>query len=331
MNLGLENLIADETIERSQVDLREIEQSLDKQVREWTSEMDREDKLEMVGTIAECLAAAKEEDDSLMAFVKGDLEALGINCESNATAAAELKSFLENNEVDTSQEFLIVEAIVAGIVGLYILAIASAIIFAEELEDWTAEMSAENDQVIDKGLRKEPKNENKEVNVVVYDRWTKYLAAHAAALKVFADNAKEFSSTDMDKIHQIMKSVGIVWQGKDYKHVDEFAPIKQTIEKAGWTPETCKKGHQQFKSLAMDLAVFKKLRADADKAMKEAKKVDTKGMEKEEKAEAKKAAKEKAADMKQAAKELKTYLRVAKSEIQYCGWTLNIALNQYAK
>jgi len=333
MNLGLENLVVvDEPIEKTPIDMQALEHDLEEQVRAWVAEADRDEKLSMVSTITECLASAKAEDESLMSFVKEDLMALGINCESNEVAAAELKAFMETVDVETSQEFILIEALViAGAVALYLAIVVTLIALFDDLAVWTADIVSKNEAIFDKGLRSEPKDENKEILVLSFDKFMKLMTAHSAAIGIFATNAKEFTTAKMDEIHKLMKGASMVWDGKNYNAVDQYRFIKQTTQKAGWNPDTLKKAQAEFVALAKELVVFKQLRKQAEEAAKKAKAVETKEMSKEEAKAAKTEAKEKAADMKKANGEMKKYAAMAKWQVMACGWTMQRALSQYAK
>lgn len=332
MNLGLENLVVNEPVTREPIDLREVEESLNQIVEGWVKEMDRENKLDMVKTIAKHLGEAKEDDNSLMSFVKEDLMALGISCESNTTAATELTTFLEKN-IDVSQEIMIAEALlIASMVALLISYFVALIAMFDDLGDWIQETVTENEAIIDKGLRTEPKDENKEIYILTNAKYMKLMTAHASAIKVFADNAKDFGTTDMDKIHQIMKGASIVWDGNTYTAVDQYMLISQTVDKAGWNPATLKTAEAQLLGMAKELVVFKKLRKTAEDAAKKAKSYEkTPEMTSDEKSEKKEAAKAKAADMKKANAEMKKYATMAKEHIMACGWTMQRALRQFAK
>jgi hypothetical protein len=328
MNLGLESLSAITSSTNADVDMDEVLAEIQTLDDELAADINLEEKRMLLGSVATGLRASKPEDNSLLMWVTEDLQSIGIDCSSNVAAADSIDQFLD---ASTSNEMLDA-LIIAGLVALYIAYVVTVIVLLSDLAVWTAAMVTKNEAIIDRGLRTEPKNEDKKIHLLSFGKYMKLMDVMAKSFKVFADNASEFTTTEMNKIHGLMKTIGIPWDGSSYKAVDQHQFVRMTVIQAGWTADACKKGHNVLKDLAVELQVFKTLRKKAEEAAKKAKAYDKKPeATKEENAKAKADAKAKSKDMRLAGTQMKTFVKLAKIIVLNCTFSVQRALGQYAK
>lgn len=280
----------------------EREEAEAKRTEATTVVADAQTVLEEANTALEAAKAveeAKEEDIAVAQTVVDEATAA-------VTVAQEALEALPAAIVDAevSNEFL--EVIFFVVVIRYIIARIKSI------ENRVTKTQA----IIDKGLKTEPTNRDKKINMVTYASFARSVPAYEKAMSDIFSNLESYDAAAAKKTVDTMKGAGIVWNGKKYVVADKSRMSKLTVEQGGWDPKAITSAHGTMKSLVNVLIQSNKI----EKQLKAASKKVNKGGDAEK-------AKEIKANRKLAGK---TMRHIASSANSFAGVLLTVA-RQYEK
>lgn len=246
-------------------------------------------KDEQVSEIADIRAAllevALEGDSSLLNFYKEPLESIGIDCSDTKTAAEGIAAVIEQFDARQIEDFKATfdiedtDEVSEEVAFIALWGVAFAIYLATLAYVITVIMSIEGrvnkiDEIVEKGLRSEPKKRDKKILMLPFSSWQKIVPNITKAMDLTLNTLDNFTNENAKKVTDAMEKAGQIWDGKEYVAANWGVMSPLTIEQGKWNPAAIKTGLKDLTNLVTILIKTKTIEAKVKAAAKKANKED---------------------------------------------------------